>query len=75
MHVSISAWMILTIYSEGRLDLIPIGKSAEEPLQYTYDLNKSIRLPGAHGDEIVRDAFTDINVSLPSYSLVEMLMK
>ena len=33
-------------------------------LQYAYDLAKSVRLSGAHGEEIVRDLFTDIHVSI-----------
>lgn len=32
-------------------------------LQYEYNLTKTVRLPGAHGEEIVRDLFTDTHVS------------
>ncbi|KAJ4993535.1 WD repeat-containing protein [Stagonosporopsis vannaccii] len=45
-------------HSETRLDLVPVDKGAGT-LQYEYDLTKSVRLPGAHGEEIVRDLFTD----------------
>jgi hypothetical protein len=45
------------------VDLIPIVKSAGGPLDYQYDLTKSIRLAGAHAEEIVRDLFTDVHVS------------
>jgi hypothetical protein len=52
--------------SEGTLDLIPMTKSVSGPLQYEYDLAKTIRLPGAHGEEIVRDLFTDVHASRPT---------
>ncbi|KAJ8110418.1 hypothetical protein OPT61_g6734 [Boeremia exigua] len=42
----------------GRVDLVPVRKGAGV-LQYDYDLTKSVRLPGAHGEEVVRDLFTD----------------
>jgi hypothetical protein len=48
--------------SETRFDLVPIHKGSSGPLDYMYDLTKSVRLPGAHGEEIVRDLFTDTNV-------------
>ena len=48
--------------SETRFDLVPIHKGPSGPLEYNYDLTKSIRLPGAHGEEIVRDVFTDTHV-------------
>ncbi|KAF1363599.1 WD40 repeat-like protein [Lizonia empirigonia] len=44
---------------ESRLDLVPIHKGTAGPLDYGYNLTNSIRLPGAHGEEIVRDLFTD----------------
>lgn len=44
------------------MDLIPIIKSGDGPLEYAYDLSKKIQLPGAHGDEIVRDLYTDVHV-------------
>lgn len=53
---------MLTRDSETRLDLVPIRKGAGV-LQYDHDLTKSVRLPGAHGEEIVRDMFTDTHVS------------
>ncbi|ORY19200.1 WD40-repeat-containing domain protein [Clohesyomyces aquaticus] len=49
-------------HSENYLDLIPLEKSpASGPLQYEFDVEKSIRLPGGHGEEIVRDVFTDVH--------------
>ncbi|KAF3045913.1 hypothetical protein E8E12_006585 [Didymella heteroderae] len=45
-------------HSESRLDLVLVHKNAGV-LQYEYDLSKSVRLPGAHGEEVVRDLFTD----------------
>lgn len=53
----------LTACSESRLDLIPVRKNASEPLQYEFNAEKSTQLPGAHGEELVRDIFTDIHVS------------
>ncbi|RAR16102.1 WD40 repeat-like protein [Stemphylium lycopersici] len=47
-------------HSESDLNLIPITKGSNGPLDYTFDLGNSISLPGAHGEEIVRDLFTDI---------------
>ncbi|KAF2826927.1 WD40 repeat-like protein [Ophiobolus disseminans] len=47
-------------HSEGTLDLVPITNTSGGPLQYSYfNLKTSIRLPGAHGEEIVRDIYTD----------------
>jgi hypothetical protein len=51
------------------LDLVPLSKGADGPLQYDYNLAKSVRLPGAHGDEIVRDLFTDVHVSIERKSV------
>lgn len=48
-------------HSESRLDLIPVRKNASEPLQYEFNAEKSTQLPGAHGEELVRDIFTDIH--------------
>lgn len=50
--------------SESRLDLVPINKHVDGPLQYNYDLAKSTRFSGGHGEEIVRDLFTDVHVSV-----------
>lgn len=50
--------------SASRVDLVPIHKSSDGPLQYDYNLAKSVRLPGAHGEEIVRDLFTDTHVCI-----------
>ena len=57
-------WCMLIKDSESRLDLVPIYKGADGPLQYDYNLAKSIRFPGGHGEEIVRDLFTDAHVSV-----------
>ncbi|KAF2871191.1 WD40-repeat-containing domain protein [Massariosphaeria phaeospora] len=44
------------------LDLIPIERNPRgSPLQYEFDLQKSIQIPGAHDGEIVRDIFTDVH--------------
>jgi WD repeat-containing protein 89 len=49
--------------SESYLDLIPVQKTLQAgPLAYEYDLEGRIRLQGAHGEEIVRDVFTDVHV-------------
>lgn len=48
-------------HSESRLDLIPITKNSNGPLEYDFNLEKRVQLPGAHGEEIVRDIFTDIH--------------
>jgi hypothetical protein len=50
-------------YSESNLSLVPIAKGTNGPLDYDFNLDKIISLPGAHGEEIVRDLFTDITVS------------
>ncbi|KAF1994246.1 WD40 repeat-like protein [Amniculicola lignicola CBS 123094] len=63
MHwVGDEAYLAAGKHSEGYLDLIPVEKTIQDPpLQYSYSLEKSIRLPGAHGEEIVRDVFTDVH--------------
>lgn len=58
-----TAVIILRESSESRLDLVPVHKGANV-LQYEYDLANSVRLSGAHGEEIVRDLFTDTHVSI-----------
>jgi hypothetical protein len=54
--------------SESHLSLIPITKTSTGPLDYAYDLSKAIQYPGAHGEEIVRDLFTDVHVSHTSFT-------
>jgi WD40 repeat protein len=54
---------LLTRTSLNRLEVVPITKSSAGPLQYEYDLARSIKLHPAHGEEIVRDMFTDVHVS------------
>ncbi|CAO2647403.1 Nn.00g083250.m01.CDS01 [Neocucurbitaria sp. VM-36] len=48
-------------HSESQLNLIPIEKHASGPLQYDFNIEKSIQLPGAHGEDLVRDVFTDVH--------------
>lgn len=64
-HRHVTSWQtitqVLTIPSENRLDLVPVHKGVDV-LQYDFDITKSVRFPGAHGDEIVRDLFTDTHV-------------
>ena len=51
-------------HTESYLDLIPVQKNISgEPLDYEFCLDKSVRLTGAHGEEGVRDVFTDVHVS------------
>ncbi|CBY01526.1 hypothetical protein LEMA_P003130.1 [Plenodomus lingam JN3] len=46
-------------HSEQKLDLIPITKGDNGPLDYSFNLQGKMQLPNAHGEEIVRDLFTD----------------
>jgi hypothetical protein len=55
---------VLTCYSESQLNLIPINKGSNGPLDYSFDIEKSIYFPGAHSEEIVRDSFTDVHVGI-----------
>ncbi|KAF2790804.1 WD40 repeat-like protein [Melanomma pulvis-pyrius CBS 109.77] len=49
-------------HSSNYLDIVPVQKNLQGgPLQYEYDIESSIRLPGGHGEEIIRDVFTDAN--------------
>ncbi|KAF1954115.1 WD40 repeat-like protein [Byssothecium circinans] len=49
-------------HSTGELSLFPVQKSAQAgPLEYSCNAEGSLLLPGAHGEEIVRDLFTDIH--------------
>jgi hypothetical protein len=69
-----NSWCNLLIFdSESRLNLIPMTKSSSGPLQYEYDLAKNIKLPGGHGEEIVRDLFTDVHVSHSPHPRLHML--
>jgi hypothetical protein len=59
MHwVGSQPFIVAGKHSENRLDLVPVHKGADV-LQYDFDITKSVRFPSAHGDEIVRDLFTD----------------
>ncbi|KAB2578206.1 WD repeat containing protein [Lasiodiplodia theobromae] len=47
-------------HSEQRLDLLPLhNPPSGKPLDYSCSLEDCLRLPGAHGEEIVRDVFID----------------
>ncbi|KAF2204432.1 WD40 repeat-like protein [Delitschia confertaspora ATCC 74209] len=49
-------------HSANRIDLIPIKKSDNfTPLQYQPEIKERIQFPGAHGEEIIRDIFTDVH--------------
>ncbi|CAN9247959.1 unnamed protein product [Alternaria alternata] len=50
-------------HSESLLNFIPISKGTNGPLDYSFDVDKSITFAGAHGEEIVRDAFTDVHTN------------
>ncbi|KAL1635839.1 hypothetical protein SLS56_001534 [Neofusicoccum ribis] len=47
-------------HSEQRLDLLPLHTPPiGQPLNYSCTLEDCLRLPGSHGEEIVRDVFID----------------
>lgn len=50
--------------SEQRLDLVPITKGESGPLDYSLNRESMIQLAEAHGEEIVRDLFTDSQMQL-----------
>ncbi|KAL7776047.1 hypothetical protein CFE70_006460 [Pyrenophora teres f. teres 0-1] len=50
-------------HSEAKLSLIPITKGPNGPLDYSLDAASGIQMDGAHGEEIVRDFFTDVHVT------------
>ena len=54
---------MLTSSSESRLNFVPMRKNSSGPLRYEFYAEKSTHLLGAHGEEIVRDVFTDVHVS------------
>lgn len=49
--------------SDKQLALVPLTKDNSGPLAYDFDLSNGIEFTGAHGEEIVRDMFTDVHVS------------
>ncbi|OCK82171.1 WD40 repeat-like protein [Lepidopterella palustris CBS 459.81] len=70
--IDTKAFLAVGSHSSQYLDLIPLeqpfgwvnqpdgSKKPEEiPLNWRYDLSGSIRLPGGHGEEIVRDIYSD----------------
>jgi hypothetical protein len=61
-------YITTNVSSESYLDLIPVQKNLQGgSLDYHFDLEKSVRLAGGHGEEIVRDIFTDVHVTFPNY--------
>lgn len=57
--------MTLIFVSTGDLTLYPVQKNSQSgPLDYICNPQQPIRLQGAHGEEIVRDLFTDVHVSV-----------
>ncbi|OSS46674.1 hypothetical protein B5807_09058 [Epicoccum nigrum] len=59
MHwVGSQPFIVAGKHSENRMDIVSVHKGADV-LQYDFDISKSVRFAGAHGDEIVRDLFTD----------------
>jgi hypothetical protein len=52
----------LTVHSTSELTLFPVRNTGAGPLDYICDPENTIQLPGAHGEEIVRDLFTDVHV-------------
>ncbi|KAE8829494.1 hypothetical protein HRS9122_09309 [Pyrenophora teres f. teres] len=49
---------------EAKLSLIPITKGPNGPLDYSLDAASGIQMDGAHGEEIVRDFFTDVHTQV-----------
>jgi hypothetical protein len=61
---------LLMMHSSSDLTLFPVRKTEGGPLEYICDQESTIKLPGAHGEEIVRDIFTDVNVSCISQKVI-----
>ncbi|OCL02231.1 WD40 repeat-like protein [Glonium stellatum] len=72
--VDTEAYLAVGSHSSQYLDLVPLqqplrwvdgpggSKRPEEiRLNWTYDLSKSLRLPGGHGEEIIRDVVSDVH--------------
>lgn len=49
--------------SDKTASLNPITKGTNGPLDYSFSTQASIQLPGAHGEDIVRHVFTQVQVS------------
>ncbi|KAF2125397.1 WD40 repeat-like protein [Dothidotthia symphoricarpi CBS 119687] len=65
MHwIGSEAFVATGKHSESRLDLVPVRKNSSAPLDYQYNLDQSTRFPGAHGEEIVRDLYTDVHTQI-----------
>ncbi|CAI6298160.1 unnamed protein product [Periconia digitata] len=63
MHwVGSEAFVAAGKHSSAELTLYPVHKNTQAgPLEYICDPENTVVLPGAHGEEIVRDLFTDIH--------------
>ncbi|KAF2646605.1 WD40 repeat-like protein [Massarina eburnea CBS 473.64] len=63
MHwVGSDAYIATGKHSSGELRLFPVQKNAQAgPLEYNCNAEGTLQLPGAHGEEIVRDLFTDVH--------------
>ncbi|KAF2496753.1 hypothetical protein BU16DRAFT_525889 [Lophium mytilinum] len=61
MEVGGEACVVGGSHSSQHLDLIPLRRpTGDVPLDWTYDVEKRARLPGGHGEEIVRDVYSDM---------------
>ncbi|KAI2487980.1 hypothetical protein Ptr902_02113 [Pyrenophora tritici-repentis] len=49
------------VWGDAKLSLIPVTKGSNGPLDYSLDAESGIQMDGAHGEEIVRDFFTDVH--------------
>lgn len=57
-------YLTLILASSNDLTFYPLDKSTQGgPLEYVCNPQQPIHLPGAHGEEIVRDLLTDVHVS------------
>lgn len=54
--------LLLTIYREKRLDLVPLVQSPGPDWKFDFDRENLWRLPGAHGEEVVRSVYLDEQV-------------
>ena len=52
---------VLTLSSEKRLDLVPLTSNPS----WQFDQENLWRLPGAHGEEVVRSIYLDEQVCVP----------
>ncbi|KAF2816429.1 WD40 repeat-like protein [Mytilinidion resinicola] len=60
MEVGGEACVVGGSHSSQYLDLIPLRRpTGDLPLNWAYDVGERVRLPGGHGEEIVRDVYSD----------------